>query len=466
MSELAKDRTATALQGATLYIDCYAGVAGDMMLGALLDLGVPEAVVQEALERLPMKGWELRVSRARRGGMMGTRVEVLEGEAAAHAPHENAHDSHAHAHHEHAPHEHSHHEHHHVHEHSHDAHAHEHSHEHHAHEHTHHPHAHDHPHVHYAEIRHLILRAGLPPGVVTRALAIFDRIAVVEAEVHGLSVEQVTFHEVGAVDSIIDIVGVAAALEWLAPRRVVSRRVVLGGGTVRTAHGLLPVPAPATLALLRGAEVEAGGAAVELTTPTGAGILAANVTSYGPLPALRVLGTGFGAGTRELPDRPNLLRLVVGREDAAAVTPSNGECVVLEANLDDMNPELCEPLMEALFAAGARDVWFAPVTMKKSRPALIIGVLGDPAQEDALATLLLRESTTLGVRTQRVRRHTLERDLREVATPYGAVVVKRGLRGGEVWNLAPEYESCRQRAREHGVPVKLVYAAALAAALC
>ena len=187
MSELAKDRTATALQGATLYIDCYAGVAGDMMLGALLDLGVPEAVVREALGRLPMKGWELRVSRARRGGMMGTRVEVLEGEAAAHAPHENVHDSHAHAHHEHAPHEHSHHEHHHVHEHSHDVHAHEphehshddahehkhshgthehshdahaHAHEHHAHEHTHHPHAHDHPHVHYAEIREKISNSG------------------------------------------------------------------------------------------------------------------------------------------------------------------------------------------------------------------------------------------------------------------------------------------------------------------
>lgn len=446
----AQERTASTagLRGATLYVDCYAGVAGDMMLGALLDLGVPEPVVRDALAKLPMGGWELRVSRVRRGVMMGTRVEVLTGPGGLAHEHGHAHGSgHGHDHeHGHGPAGHSH-----EHGHAYDPH---HGHAH-AHDHG------DHPHVHYADIRQMIQRTGLAPGVVQRALAVFDRIAVVEAEMHGLAVERVTFHEVGAVDSIIDIVGAAAALDWLAPRRVLSRRVALGGGMVRTAHGLLPVPAPATLALLKGAEVEAGGATVELTTPTGAGLLAANVVAYGPLPPMRVVATGFGAGTRELPDRPNLLRLVAGAEDAAAI----GECVVLEANLDDMNPELCAPLLESLLATGARDVWYTPVTMKKGRPALIIGVLCDPDKEDALATLLLRESTTLGVRGHRVWRHVLAREHREVATPYGAVQVKLGLRGGEVWNLAPEYESCRARAQEHGVPLKLVYAAALAAAL-
>jgi uncharacterized protein (TIGR00299 family) protein len=447
------------LRGATLYLDCYAGIAGDMMLGALLDLGVPQEEVRRALLSLPLSGWRLDVLRVKRGVMMGTKARVVVDAAHSHEQghshdHEAAH-SHDHAHSHDPAHLHDHHaprSHEPAHSHDHDA-----------------PHSHDHgehPHVHYADIRAMIVGAGLPQDVVDRALQIFDRIAVVEAEIHGVPVAEVTFHEVGAVDSIIDIVGTAAALSWLRPLRVVSRPVPLGGGMVRTAHGLLPVPAPATLALLRGADVTPGGAEVELTTPTGAAILAAVVERYGPMPAMRVLGAGLGAGDRELPDRPNLLRVVAGVEPAHGVEPGEtagvGDCLVIEANLDDMNPELCEPLMEALFAAGARDVWIAPAHMKKNRPGFVVSALCDPQKEDAVATALLRESTTLGVRRHPVRRTVLDRQVVQVETTYGQVAVKLGSRGGEVWNVAPEYESCKQRAKEHGVPVKQVYAAALA----
>ena len=327
-----------------------------------------------------------------------------------------------------------------------------------------------HPHRHYGEIRGLIQRSALDADVAARALWIFDRIAEVEAALHGVPVAEVTFHEVGAVDSIIDIVGVAAALSWLQPRRVVSRPVPLGGGMVQTAHGLLPVPAPATLALLKGAPVVHGGPLCELTTPTGAAILAVTVSAYGPMPAMRILGVGHGAGTRELADRPNLLRVVAGEEAPTssgepAKPPKPGEqCVVLEANIDDMNPQLYEPLLEGLLAAGARDVWLTPVQMKKGRPGVIVGVLCDPAQRRDLTARLLRESTSLGVRAHEVSRTMLAREIVQVQTEFGPVAVKLGREptSGELWNVAPEYESCREQARAHDVPIKRVYAAALA----
>lgn len=462
-------RDIEALRGGTLYIDCFAGIAGDMMLGALLDLGVPEAAVREPLSRLPLSGWGLRVERVRRGLIMGTKIHVdVDGQGHGHGhgqEHERGHD-HAHDH-----------DHDHAHDHAHD-HPHDHPHDH-AHSHVadaagvrHRPgHGHgpgDHPHVHYADIRRMIQHAGLPADVTARATAIFDRIAIVEAEMHGLPVDQVSFHEVGAVDSIIDIVGTAAALSWLRPRRVVARVVPLGGGVVKTAHGLLPVPAPATLALLRGAPVEHGGVDVELTTPTGAGILAATVERYGPMPPLLVHGTGFGAGDRELAGRPNLLRLVCGAEVGAEAERGGGlggaeRCVVIEANLDDMNPELCEPLLQALQEAGARDVWLAPVHMKKNRAGLVASALCDPDRHEAVTLAMLRESTTLGVRSYAVERATLDREQVQVQTRFGPVLVKVGRRHGAVWNVAPEYESCRAVAKERGVAVKLVYAAALAA---
>ncbi|MCU1277019.1 MAG: hypothetical protein JWM53_565 [bacterium] len=413
------------LRGSELYFDCFSGIAGDMTLGALLDLGVPEEAVRGELEKLPVKGYRLTRERVRRGALVGTKIQVVVDEDVHERDHERDHD----------------HDHHHDHARAHDP-----------------RHSH-HRHTHYREIK-AMLQKHLGGGVLERSLAIFDRIAVVEARLHGVTVEDVAFHEVGAVDSIVDIVGAAAALAWLAPSRITSRRVPLGGGSVDTAHGRLPVPTPATLELLAGADVEAGGD-TELTTPTGAAILAASVASWGVMPPLRVLGVGWGAGDRELADRPNLLRVVAGvRADLGNTT--SDEIAVVEANIDDMNPELCEPLMEAIFAAGAVDAWFTPIVMKKSRPALTVAALCPPSARDAVAAAILRESTTIGVRFSSRERTILPRHLVEVDTPWGKVPVKVA-GDGDSANAAPEYESCHKLALAAGVPVKRVYLAALAA---
>ena len=406
------------LVGAELYFDCFAGIAGDMTLGALLDLGVPESAVRGELDKLPVKNYRLTRERVKRGALVGTKIHVLVDEEQPHAHHHHGDEQHDH-HHDH----------------------------------------HRHHHTHYRDIK-AMLEQHLGGDVLRRALAIFDRIAVVEARLHGVTVEEVAFHEVGAVDSIVDIVGAAAALAWLKPSRMTARRVPLGGGTVDTAHGRLPVPAPATLELLAGAEVEAGGD-TELTTPTGAGILAASVEAYGAMPAMRVVGVGWGAGDRELGDRPNLLRVVAGVR-APLADAAIDEVAVVEANIDDMNPELCEPLLEALFAAGAVDAWFTPIVMKKSRPALTVAALCPPSVRDAVAAALLRESTTIGVRFSTRERHVLPRRLVDVDTPWGKVPVKVA-GDGDAANAAPEYEACRQLAAAAGVPVKRVYLAALAA---
>lgn len=490
------------LRGATLYFDCYAGIAGDMTLGALLDLGVPESVVREPLARLAMQDWSLQVHKVRRGVMMATKVDVLGGEDAPHQPHPGHSHTHSHPHsqaaagtvtaqfhrvqaesgkskaaaalHSHPhPHPHGLHEHHSHHDlhapkppapelHQHQASAELHA-------------AHGgHPHVHYAQIRALILDAGLEPDITARALRMFDRLAEVEGAIHGVSVAEVSFHEVGAVDSIVDIVGTAAALSWLAPKRIVSRAVAVGSGMVRTAHGLLPVPAPATAALLAGAQVEGGGPPFELTTPTGALILASFASGYGAMPSMQVLALGYGAGTRELPDRPNLLRVIAGIEPAASAPapspdlgPATGErCVVIEANIDDMNPQLFEPLLHGLLQAGARDVWLTPVQMKKGRPGTVLSVLCDPGLAGALTRQLLRESTSLGVRSYEVTRTMLDREIREVSTEFGGVQVKLGRdpQTQQLWNVAPEFASVQKQALAHSVPLKTVYAAALAAA--
>jgi uncharacterized protein (TIGR00299 family) protein len=405
------------IQGAELYLDCFAGIAGDMTLAALLDLGVPEEVVRAELEKLPIHGWKLERSRVQRGALVGEKIHVLV---------EHAHDDHGH----------------HVH---HDGHA-----------------EHAHAHRHYSEIR-AMLCASLSGEVLARALAMFDRVARVEARLHGVPVEEVAFHEVGAIDSIVDIVGVAAALAWIRPSRVTCRRVPLGGGTVKTAHGNLPVPAPATLELLRHAEVEAGGE-TELTTPTGAAVIAATATGFGAMPPLRVLAVGWGAGERQLADRPNLLRIVAGTPSTAEAQESSaGEVVIVEANIDDMNPEWVEPLVESLFAAGALDVWLTPIVMKKGRPALTVSAMGEPAAKEAMARALLVESSTIGVRHRAASRTVLPRRIVEVDTPFGAVPVKLAELDGKVVNAAPEYEACRRLARERGVAVKEVYQAAIAA---
>lgn len=409
------------LRGSELYFDCFSGIAGDMTLGALLDLGVPEEAVRGELDKLPVKNYRLTRERVRRGALVGTKIHVVIDEDEG-AHHDHHHDGGAH----HDP------------RHAHDAH---------------------HGHTHYRDIK-AMLEQHLAGDVLRRSLAIFDRIAAVEARLHGVTVEEVAFHEVGAVDSIVDIVGAAAALAWLAPSKITARRVPLGGGFVDTAHGRLPVPAPATLELLAGAEVEAGGA-TELTTPTGAGILAASVAGYGVMPAMRVVAVGWGAGDRQLEDRPNLLRVVAG-VSPDIVDAANDDVALVEANIDDMNPELCEPLFEALFAAGAVDVWFTPIVMKKSRPALTVAALTPLGARDAVAAAILRESTSIGVRFSTRQRTILPRRIVEVDTPWGKVPVKVA-GDGDAANAAPEYEACHALAASAGVPVKRVYLAALAA---
>jgi len=452
---------AKALHGTTLYLDCATGLAGDMTLAALLDLGVPESFVREQLAVLPLSNWELRVSQVLRSGLVGKKVDVVDlGEPlAAPLTHEHRHE-HQHAHH-HEP-DHAHH-------HEHDEHHHDlpsDDEDHHDHLPIQHAH-HDHPHTHYAEIRRMIVGSPLLSDVKARALRMFDRLAEVEAALHGVTVPKVMFHEVGALDSIVDIVGVAAALGWLAPRRVVCRTIPLGSGRVRTAHGLLPVPTPATTALLTGAQVEAGDLLGELTTPTGALIVATHVESYGPLPSMRIVATGHGAGTRELPDRPNILRIFAGHESSITTQPSDEETQwELAANIDDMNPQILPPLLESLLSLGARDAWLTPVIMKKGRPGTMLQVLTDDDKRDAIVRLILTETTTLGLRCHRVSRTMLDREIVTIETTYGPVLVKLGRDPNtkKILNLAPEFESVRAVAQKRAVPTKQVYAATLAAA--
>ncbi len=450
-------------KGKHLHLDAPAGIAGDMTLGALFDLGVPFAAVKDVLALLPVGGYELTAERCLRGGLAGIDVKVKIAGAAAmkdrsHTEHAHGHDGHD----------------------AHDAHAH------HAHPHTHaHPHVvddhdHHHPpvadakharfhdlghaHRHYRDIR--VMLEALPAQVRRLALAMFDLIAAAEAKLHGVPVQDVAFHEVGAIDSIVDIVGTAAAIAWLAPASISATPLPLGHGTVVCAHGTLPVPAPATLEILRAAGVpsESGDSSFELTTPTGAAIACALATSFGAMPAGRALAVGYGAGDRELADRPNLLRAVLVEPSAPAAGLSD-TVVQLEANLDDLNPELCEHVSERLFAAGALDVWWQPVTMKKSRPALILGVLVPPAHLDAALAVVFTETSTIGVRHQTLARRVLERHVVTVETAFGPVAVKLASLAGRITNRAPEYEDCRRVARERGVPLKDVYAAAQAAAL-
>lgn len=282
------------------------------------------------------------------------------------------------------------------------------------------------------------------------------------------------FHEVGALDSIVDIVGVAAALSWLRPRRIICRRVPLGTGRVRTAHGLLPIPAPATAALLKGAQVEAGDLLGELTTPTGALIVATHAESYGPMPAMTLVATGHGAGTRELPDRPNILRIVAGQEPTDATPasvdsePSREAASLWEvaANIDDMNPQLVPPILDSLLSLGARDAWLTQTLMKKGRPGLQLQVLVDSEHRPTVIQYILTETTTIGLRFHRVERVVLDREITSVETAFGPIDVKLGRdpQTHSVCNVAPEFESVRAAAAAHHAPRKVVYAAALSEA--
>ena len=307
----------------------------------------------------------------------------------------------------------------------------------------------------------MIGKSGLSAEVKERAQAIFLRLAEAEAAVHGTRVEDVHFHEVGAVDSIVDIVGVAIGLVYLGVTRVTCSPLPLSRGFVKCQHGRLPLPAPATLELLRGVPVYDSGLSVELVTPTGAAIVAAMAAEFTAMPSFSILSVGYGAGERILADRPNLLRVILGR--ALSSHREDGDLLQVEANLDDMSPEQLAYVCERLGEAGIRDVWTTPIQMKKGRAAQQIALLCSARDLGRVEDLLFRESSTLGFRFFAVERRVMEREFLDLTTPYGAVKVKIGRRGDAVMHIAPEYEDCRRVARERGVPLKEVYLAAWAA---
>jgi uncharacterized protein (TIGR00299 family) protein len=394
-----------------VYFDCASGASGDMLLGALVDLGLPLEALREELRKLPVGGYSLEARRVHRAGWHATKVDVVtEG-------------AHGHHHHEHG-----------------------------------HSHGPAHEHRGLREILRLVDESTLAPAVKTKSAELFQRLAVAEGQVHGIAPEAVHFHEVGALDSIVDIVGGVIGLQWLRADRFAASPLNVGTGTVTMSHGTYPVPPPATAQLVKGAPTYGAGEG-ELLTPTGALLVTGHATSYGPLPLLRPEHLGHGAGTRETPGRPNVLRLIVGEEEAGA-----GESVlVLEAEIDDMSPQLFGPLIDALLAAGALDAYYTPVQMKKGRPGVLVSVVAPEARREALEEVLFRETTTLGVRWQEWSRTVLERESVRVATPYGEIAVKLGKRRGTVLNAQPEFDDCQRAAALYGVPVKEVWAAALAA---
>jgi pyridinium-3,5-bisthiocarboxylic acid mononucleotide nickel chelatase len=454
-----------------LYFDCFSGISGDMVLGALLDAGLPLDALRQALGSLAVSGYEVGTERVLRAGVSATRFVVREeGDVHAHRQDDHEHD---HTHDATHPHEHAHAEG--------DATAHSHGHAHtHSHPHSHgegqthtHPHTHTHAHPHVpghgqaahqhrslAEIRALIDRSSLSAAGRARAKAMFQRLGEAEARIHQMPVEQVHLHEVGELDSIIDIVGAVFALEWAGVDRVVCSPLNVGGGMVQSAHGLFPVPAPATLALLGDAPIYAGDVQKELVTPTGALVATTYASSFGPIPPMSIERVGYGAGARDNPQTPNVLRVLIGelREEQP------GErVVVIECEIDDMNPQLFGAAMERLYAAGALEVFYVPVQMKKNRPGTLLTVVGTPQTRAVLADVIFRETTTIGLRYAEVARECLRREIVPVETALGPVRFKLAWRDGRVVNAVPEYEDCAALAKSHGLPVKDVQVLAIQA---
>jgi pyridinium-3,5-bisthiocarboxylic acid mononucleotide nickel chelatase len=375
-----------------LFYDCFAGISGDMNLGALLDLGADEAALRAGLDRLGVEGYTMRIGPDSRGGIAGTRVEVRVEDGA------------------------------------------------------------DRPARHLSRVRELIERSGLGLRVRDFSLRVFECLATAEAKVHGIPVEQVHFHEVGAVDALVDIVGAAICLDCLGWPRVIGSAVELGAGFVDCAHGRLPVPAPATLELLRDVPTRRGGVPFEATTPTGAAILVAAVECFEPGAGMIPRRVGHGVGRRK-GVVPNLLRVVLA--DLPLGRPE--ELSVLECNIDDMSPELYPHLLDRLLASGAKDAWLVPLAMKKGRPGILVSVLCEGRDEESITRLLFAETTTLGVRRNGVSRIALQRTVRSLQTPFGPVPVKVALQPDGSRRAKLEYEACRSIALERGLPLREVY---------
>lgn len=436
-----------------LYLDCFSGIAGDMTLAALIDLGADQAYIIEHLKKLPIDSFEMDVRPIVKKGI-DAKILHLEIEEHDHGHH------HDHSHHHDHDHDHDHHHHHdhrHVHFYGllHSEHEHAHNQEDH---HHHHDHDHHHEHRHASEILAIIEGSTLPERVKQRSMAIFQAIAEAEGKIHGIDPSRVQFHEVGAMDSIIDTIGVCLALESLQIDEIYASPVATGQGYARMAHGLYPIPAPATLELLKGIPLAELSARGELTTPTGAGILKALVKEFKPIfPTMTVDRIGYGAGKKDF-DHPNVLRAILFHESGK--TPRES-IFILEAQLDDMTGEALGYTMEQLLKAGALDVYYTPVYMKKNRPGTLMTVLATLDKADLCEEVILTETTTLGVRRSLWTRNILDRRFITVETAYGKIVVKQAVRGSDVLHQAPEYEDVAKAAQAHGVSFYQVYQAVL-----
>jgi len=397
------------------YFDCFNGAAGDMIVGALIDAGLDSDELRQTLRALPIDGYSLSIEKVMRKGLAATRFDVKLDATAAQ------------------------------------------------------------PHRHLRDVRKIIDAARLSNAVRQRAVAVFERLARAEAEVHGITVERVHFHEVGAVDAIVDIVGACWAVERLGIQRIVCSPIPVGSGIVTCAHGVLPIPAPATALLLKGVPIAASDEPGELTTPTGAAILTEFTDAFGPIPPMKIAHIGLGAGGRESPTRPNVLRVLIGvpdpsrdpeRDQGGSVKGAEmggrtaDGIVVLEANIDDATPEVLGYAVERLLNAGALDAYTVPIQMKKSRPGALLTVLADPQRAAELEDILFAETTTFGVRRHEATRSKLDRRHETVETPYGPIRVKIGSRADRVVTTSPEFEDCRRAAEAHNVPLRDVMTAA------
>jgi len=407
-----------------LYFDCFAGIAGDMLIGALIDAGLPFDALREALGSLAVDRESIGVERVTRSGITASKFWVRGEEG--HPPRLGAVQSDRHRGHDRAHH-----------------------------------HDHEHAHRSLSEIEGLIAGSALSPSARERTTALFRRLAEVEAAIHGIPLDEVHLHEVGALDSVVDIAGAVFAMEWFGADRVVASPLNVGSGTVRTSHGELPVPAPATVALLKGVPVRSTGVAGELVTPTGALLITEFADQFGDLPAMRIDRVGYGAGARELPGMPNVLRVLVG--EPLADTQPGDRVLVSECEIDDMNPQIFGVLMDRLYAVGALEVFFVPVQMKKGRPGTLVTVVSPPERRDDVAAALFRETTTIGVRYGEMTRACLAREIVTVETAAGPIRFKLARQGNRVVNATPEFDDCVRQAEAHGLPVKQVQAMAIRA---
>jgi pyridinium-3,5-bisthiocarboxylic acid mononucleotide nickel chelatase len=394
-----------------VYFDCFSGASGDMIVGALIDAGVPLDDIRAALGSLSIDRDAVWTERVQRAGISATKFQVR-GEENGEGHHRHMHGAVA---------------------------------------------TEAHAHRTLAEIYALIDGSRLSSSGKARAKALFERLGEVEGAIHGTSAEKVHLHEVGSHDSIVDIVSSVHALELIGADRIVASPLNVGSGTIRSSHGLYPVPAPATVRLLEGVPIYSGTQQAEMVTPTGALLVTAYATEFGAIPPMKVRRIGYGAGTRNFEDTPNVLRVLVGDSDASAASHT---VTVIEAEIDDMNPQIFGVVMEKLLAEGALDVFYTPIQMKKNRPGTLLSVIATPAIREKLTSTIFHETTTIGVRHRDMTRECLDRETENVVTPFGPIRFKVARRGGEVLNAAPEFDDCVRLADATGRSVKEIQAAA------